>query len=99
MNLLLTDSIYFVFSSLENQRRLSQIKVPYKFFSLQNLKTLPDQSLRLTNLQKKQLQKKKKKKKAFSSVYATGTTCFDKYVIFHVITDKAMLLLSWKEVI
>ena len=96
MNLLLTDSIYFAFSSLENQRRLSQIKVPYKSFSLQNLKTLPDQSLRLTNLQKKQLQKKKN---AFFSVYATGTTCFDKYFIFHVITDKAMLLLSWKKVI
>ena len=34
MSLLLTNSIYFVFSSLQNQRRLAQTKDHYKFFTL-----------------------------------------------------------------
>ena len=49
INVLLTNSIYFVFFSLKNQRRLAQTKVHYKFLPL-------SEKQQLRNLQKEQLQ-------------------------------------------
>ena len=66
-NLFLIDSIYLVFPSLKNQRKLLQTKVWYKFF------TLSDNNDRQTF-------KSINCKKFFSSVYVVGTTCLDKYV-------------------
>ena len=99
LNLPLTSSIYFVFLPLEMQKRLKQTIVCHTF------------SYFVWNKTTHKPLKVAAAKSLFSSVYIIGTTCFDEYFSFYVVSKMitfsesssllwyflgAMLLLSLK---
>ena len=75
LNLLLINSIYLVFFSLEIQRRLMQIEIYYSFFS---------SAWKETSLKPLQVAPAKI---LFPSVYVIGTTCFDEYFLIRLIIE------------
>ena len=83
INLILINSIYLVFSSLEVQIILKYPYIPKyttSFFT-------PSEKKAFTNLQSIATTKN-----IFSSVYVIGTTCFDKLFLFHVTTGRQCFL-------
>ena len=83
INLILINSIYLVFSSLEVQIILKYSCIPKyttSFFT-------PSEKKAFTNLQSIATTKN-----IFSSVYVIGTTCFDKLFLFHVTTGRQCFL-------
>ena len=102
LNLILSSSIYFVFLPLEMQKRLKQTIVCHAF------------SYFVWNKTTHKPLKVAAAKSLFSSVYIIGTTCFDEYFSFYVVSKMitfsesssllwyflgAMLLLSLKSVL
>ena len=75
LNLLLINSIYVVFFSLEMRRKLMQIKIYYSFFS----SAWKETSLKLLQVAPA--------KNLFPSVYVIGTTCFDEYFLIRVMIE------------
>ena len=76
LKLLLKNSIYLIFSSLEILRRLIQTKLYHEFFLL-CLKRNVSLTFRSSSCQK-----------LISSVYVIGTACFDEFFLFHVIIGR-----------
>ena len=77
LNLSLTSKIYLVVLALEMQKRIKQIKVFFYFV----WKETNYKPLKLTAA-----------KAFFFSLYAIGTTSFDKCFLFHVITGRHYIL-------
>ena len=73
------NNIYLVFSSLKIQRRLVQIKVLYKLFTLPKKKQITKLLLATA-------------KNIFYSLYVIGKTSFDKCFLFHVRTGRYSFL-------
>ena len=82
LNLPLTSSNYFVFLSLEMQKRLEQTKV-YHALSYFVCKKTTHKLLKVAAA-----------KTLFSSVFVIGTTCFDECFLFYVIHVRHCF--SWK---
>ena len=82
LNLLLSSSIYFVFLPLEMQKRLKQSKVchAFSYFVRKEATHKPLKVAAANSL--------------FSSVFVTGTICFDECFSFYVITKRHYF--SWK---
>ena len=76
LNLLLSSSIYFVFLPLEMQKRLKQSKVchAFSYFVRKEATHKPLKVAAANSL--------------FSSVFVTGTICFDECFSFYVITKR-----------
>ena len=85
LNLPLASSIYFVSLPLETQKRLKQIKV-YHTFSYFVWKETTQKPLKVAAA-----------KTLFSSEHVIGTTCFDKYFLFYVVTGRHCF--SWKFIV
>ena len=85
LNLCFSSSIYFIFLSLEMQKRLEQTKV-YHVLSYFVWKEMTHKPLKVVAA-----------KPLFSSVFVIGTTCFDECFLCYVITGGHNF--SWKIIV